>query len=156
MRVGVGFDVHAFAEGRKLVLGGVAIPSLKGLQGHSDGDVLLHAISDAILGAAADGDIGQYFPDSDESIRGIDSEKIVTHALARARSKGLSVVNLDAVVICEEPKIGPYRDQLRQRIASLLSIDTGQVSIKGKTAEGLGFIGNGQGIAVYAVCLLSE
>ncbi|HVN25162.1 MAG TPA: 2-C-methyl-D-erythritol 2,4-cyclodiphosphate synthase [Syntrophorhabdales bacterium] len=156
MRVGVGFDVHAFAEGRKLILGGVAIPSRKGLQGHSDGDVLLHAISDAILGAAADGDIGQYFPDSDESIRGIDSEKIVTHALARARSKGLSVVNLDAVVICEEPKIGPYRDQLRQRIASLLSIDTGQVSIKGKTAEGLGFVGNGQGIAVYAVCLLSE
>ena len=154
MRVGLGFDVHAFAEGRKLVLGGLTIPSDKGLRGHSDGDVLLHAISDAILGAAADGDIGLYFPDSDDSIKGINSEKIVTHAAGRARSKGLTIVNVDAVVICEEPKITPYRDQLRERIATLLSIDAERVGIKGKTAEGLGLLGKGEGIAVYAVCLL--
>jgi len=156
MRVGLGFDVHAFAEGRKLVLGGLTIPSDKGLRGHSDGDVLLHAISDAILGAAADGDIGLYFPDSDDSIKGINSEKIVTHAAGRARSKGLTIVNVDAVVICEEPKITPYRDQLRERIATLLSIDAERVGIKGKTAEGLGLLGKGEGIAVYAVCLLDE
>jgi 2-C-methyl-D-erythritol 2,4-cyclodiphosphate synthase len=156
MRVGLGFDVHAFAEGRALVLGGLTIPSDKGLQGHSDGDVLLHAISDAILGAAADGDIGHYFPDSDESIKGINSEKILTHAIGRARSRGLDVVNVDAVVICEKPKIGPYRDQLREHIATLLSIGTERVNIKGKTAEGLGFLGKGEGIAVYAVCLLDE
>ncbi len=156
MRVGLGFDVHAFAEGRKLVLGGLTIPSNKGLRGHSDGDVLLHAISDAILGAAADGDIGLYFPDSDDSIKGINSEKIVTHAAGRARSKGLSIVNVDAVVICEEPKITPYRDQLREHIATLLSIDVERVGIKGKTAEGLGLLGQGEGIAVYAVCLLDE
>jgi 2-C-methyl-D-erythritol 2,4-cyclodiphosphate synthase len=156
MRVGLGFDVHAFAEGRKLVLGGTAIPFQKGLRGHSDGDVLLHAISDAILGAAADGDIGLYFPDTDESIKGIESEKILTHVVGRVRSKGFTVVNMDAVVICEEPKIAPYRDQLRERIASLLSVDIERVSIKGKTAEGLGFLGEGQGIAAYAVCLLAE
>ena len=156
MRVGLGFDVHAFAEGRKLMLGGVTIPYQKGLQGHSDGDVLLHAISDAILGAAAEGDIGFYFPDSDESIKGIDSAKILVHALGRARTKGFTIVNVDAVLICEEPKIVPYRDQLRERIASLLSIDIERVSIKGKTAEGLGLLGKGQGIAAYAVCLLAE
>jgi 2-C-methyl-D-erythritol 2,4-cyclodiphosphate synthase len=156
MRVGFGFDVHPFAEGRKLVLGGLTIPFQKGLQGHSDGDVLLHAISDAVLGAAADGDIGLYFPDSDESIKGIDSEKILTHAVDRARTKGFAIVNVDAVVICEEPKIVPYRDQLRKRIASLLSVDVERVSIKGKTSEGLGYLGEGQGIAAYAVCLLAE
>jgi 2-C-methyl-D-erythritol 2,4-cyclodiphosphate synthase len=154
MRVGLGFDVHAFAEGRKLVLGGITIPFQKGLRGHSDGDVLLHAISDAILGAASDGDIGLHFPDSNESIKGIESEKILRHAVGRARTKGFTVVNMDAVVICEEPKIGPYRDQLRERIASLLSIDMERVSIKGKTSEGLGFLGEGRGIAAYAVCLL--
>ena len=154
MRVGLGFDVHAFAEGRNLVLGGITIPHNKGLRGHSDGDVLLHAISDAILGAAADGDIGLYFPDSDDSIKGINSEKIVAHAANRARSKGFTIVNVDAVVICEEPKITPYRDRLRERIATFLSIDTERVGIKGKTAEGLGLLGKGEGIAVYAVCLL--
>jgi 2-C-methyl-D-erythritol 2,4-cyclodiphosphate synthase len=156
MRVGVGFDVHAFAEGRELVLGGLTIPFGKGLRGHSDGDVLLHAISDAILGAAAEDDIGYYFPDTDETIKGIKSETILAHAVDRARSKGFAIGNVDAVVICEEPKIAPNRDQLRQRIAALLSIDVDRVSIKGKTAEGLGFLGAGQGIAVYAVCLLTE
>jgi len=156
MRVGLGFDVHIFADGRKLVLGGLPIPFQKGLQGHSDGDVLLHAISDAILGAAADGDIGLYFPDSDESIKGIDSGRILAHAAGRARTKGFAVVNVDAVVVCEEPKIQLYRDQMRERIASLLSVDIERVSIKGKTAEGLGFLGTGQGIAAYAICLLAE
>ena len=156
MRVGLGFDVHAFAEGRKLVLGGLTIPFQKGLRGHSDGDVLLHAISDAILGAAADGDIGLYFPDTDESIKDIESEKILTHVVGRARTKGFAIVNVDAVVICEEPRIAPYRDRMRERIASLLSIDMERVSIKGKTAEGLGSLGSGLGIAAYAVCLLEE
>ncbi len=156
MRVGLGFDVHAFAEGRKLVLGGIAIPFGKGLRGHSDGDVLLHAISDAILGAAADGDIGLHFPDTDESIKGIESEKILTYAVGRARTRGFTIVNLDAVVICEEPRISSYRDRLRERIAGLLSIDVERVSIKGKTSEGLGYLGRGEGIAAYAVCLLDE
>ncbi len=156
MRVGLGFDVHAFAEGRKLILGGLDIPHQKGLLGHSDGDVLLHAISDAIFGAAADGDIGQHFPETDESIKGIASEKILAYAVDRVRSRGFSIVNVDAVVICETPKIGPYRDALRERIARVLSIDVERVGVKGKTAEGLGFLGKGGGIAVYAVCLLAE
>ena len=156
MRVGLGFDVHAFAEGRKLVLGGLVIPFEKGLRGHSDGDVLLHAISDAILGAAADGDIGLYFPDTDESIKGIESAKILAHAAGRARAKGFTIVNVDAVVICEEPRIAQYRDRLREHISSLLSLDMDRVGIKGKTAEGLGFPGSGAGIAVHAVCLLAE
>jgi 2-C-methyl-D-erythritol 2,4-cyclodiphosphate synthase len=156
MRVGLGFDVHAFAEGRQLVLGGVIIPFQKGLRGHSDGDVLLHAISDAILGAAVDGDIGLHFPDTDESIKDIESGKILTHVVGRARAKGFSIVNVDAVIICEAPRIAPYRDQLREHISNLLSIDMERVSLKGKTAEGLGFLGNGSGIAAYAVCLLAE
>ncbi len=156
MRVGLGFDVHAFAEGRKLILGGLDIPHQKGLLGHSDGDVLLHAISDAVLGAAADGDIGQHFPDTDESIKGIESGKILAYAADRVRSRGFSIANVDAVVICETPKIGPYRDALREHISRLLSIDIERVSVKGKTAEGLGFLGEGGGIAVYAVCLLAE
>ncbi len=154
MKVGLGFDVHAFAEGRKLILGGLHIPFEKGLLGHSDGDVLLHAISDAILGAIADGDIGFHFPDTDPAIKDIDSSRILTYAAERARARGFSIVNMDAVVICETPRIAPYRDRLRERIASLLSIDAGAVSVKGKTAEGLGFLGKGDGIAAQAVCLL--
>ncbi len=156
MRVGLGFDVHTLAEGRKLILGGLDIPFQKGLVGHSDGDVLLHAISDALLGAAADGDIGEHFPDTDERIKDIDSGKILTFAADRVRTRGFSIANVDAVVICEAPRIGPYRDRLRERIASLLSINVEQVSIKGKTAEGLGLLGKGDAIAAYATCLLAE
>lgn len=156
MRVGFGFDVHAFAEGRKLILGGIPIPHQLGLRGHSDGDVLLHAISDALLGAAADGDIGLYFPDTDASIKDIDSRKILSHAVERVSAKGFAVVNVDAVVICETPKIAPYRDKLRESIADLLGISIDRVSVKGKTAEGLGELGKGAGIAVHAVCLLAE
>ncbi len=156
MRVGLGFDVHTLADGRKLILGGLDIPFQKGLVGHSDGDVLLHAISDALLGAAAAGDIGEYFPDTDERIRDIDSGKILTFAADRVRTRGFSIANVDAVVICEAPRIGPYRDRLRERIASLLSINVEQVSIKGKTAEGLGLLGKGDAIAAYATCLLAE
>ena len=156
MRVGLGFDVHAFAEGRKLILGGLDIPFEKGLLGHSDGDVLLHAISDAILGAIADGDIGLHFPDTDQSIKGIESGKILRYVVDRARARSFTVVNIDAVIICEAPRIGPYRDKLREHIAGLLSIDVERVSIKGKTAEGLGFLGKGDGIAAHAVCLLDE
>ena len=154
MRVGLGFDVHAFAEGRKLILGGLDIPFEKGLLGHSDGDVLLHAISDAILGAIADGDIGLHFPDTDQSIKGIESGKILRYVVDRVRARGFTVVNIDAVIICEAPRIGPYRDKLREHIAGLLSIDAERVSIKGKSAEGLGFLGKGDGIAAHAVCLL--
>jgi 2-C-methyl-D-erythritol 2,4-cyclodiphosphate synthase len=156
MRVGLGFDVHAFAEGRKLILGGLDIPFEKGLLGHSDGDALLHAISDAILGAIADGDIGLHFPDTDQSIKGIESGKILTYVLERARARGFTIVNIDAVIICEAPRIAPYRDKLREHIADLLSIDAERVSIKGKSAEGLGFLGKGDGIAAHAVCLLDE
>jgi 2-C-methyl-D-erythritol 2,4-cyclodiphosphate synthase len=156
MRVGLGFDVHAFAEGRKLILGGLDIPFEKGLLGHSDGDALLHAISDAILGAIADGDIGLHFPDTDQSIKGIESGKILTYVLERARARGFTIVNIDAVIICEAPRIAPYRDKLREHIAGLLSIDAERVSIKGKSAEGLGFLGKGDGIAAHAVCLLDE
>ena len=156
MRVGLGFDVHAFAEGRTLILGGIPIPHEQGLHGHSDGDVLLHAISDALLGAAADGDIGLYFPDTDASIKGIDSRKILSHAVERIRAKGFTIVNADAVIICETPKISPYRDALRESIAGLLGVSVDRVSIKGKTAEGLGELGRGAGIAVHAVCLLAE
>jgi 2-C-methyl-D-erythritol 2,4-cyclodiphosphate synthase len=156
MRVGLGFDVHAFAEGRKLILGGLDIPFEKGLLGHSDGDALLHAISDAILGAIADGDIGLHFPDTDQSIKGIESGKILTYVLERARARGFTIVNIDAVIICEAPRIAPYRDKLREHIADLLSIDVERVSIKGKSAEGLGFLGKGDGIAAHAVCLLDE
>jgi 2-C-methyl-D-erythritol 2,4-cyclodiphosphate synthase len=156
MRVGIGYDVHSLVEGRKLFLGGIEIPYSKGLLGHSDGDVLIHAICDAILGAISEGDIGVHFPDSDESIRGIDSIKILSYVMELVKKKGFKVVNIDAVIAAEEPKIHPHRELIRKNIAKILNVDIDMVGIKGKTKEGLGFVGKKEGIEVYAVALLEE
>ena len=154
MRIGIGYDAHAFAEGRSLFLGGLRIEHDRGLLGHSDGDVLLHALSDAVLGAAGADDIGVLFPNTDKSIEGIASSVILARSVEIARQKGLHVVNVDAVVVCEAPKIQPYREAMRAGIARIMSIDPTQVSIKGKTTEGMGFTGRKEGIECYAVCLL--
>jgi 2-C-methyl-D-erythritol 2,4-cyclodiphosphate synthase len=156
MRIGFGFDVHAFLEGRKLFLGGVEIPYEKGLAGHSDGDVLIHAISDAILGAAAEDDIGVHFPDTDPAIAGIAGERILAHVTALVVEKGFHIVNVDTVIVCERPKVQPHREAIRERIASILGIGKDRVSVKGKTTERLGFTGREEGIAAYAVCLLER
>jgi 2-C-methyl-D-erythritol 2,4-cyclodiphosphate synthase len=156
MRVGIGYDVHPLVAGRKLVLGGVEIPGPKGLSGHSDGDVLIHAVSDAVLGAMCEDDIGVHFPDTDETIRGIDSREILHHVMKIARNKGFTVSNVDVVVAAQEPRIHPVRHAIRESLAGILGIDLERVSVKGKTTEGLGFVGRREGIAVYAVALLQE
>jgi 2-C-methyl-D-erythritol 2,4-cyclodiphosphate synthase len=156
MRVGVGYDVHQLVEGRRLFLGGVQIPFHRGLLGHSDGDVLIHAISDAILGAIGEGDIGLHFPDSDKTIEGIQSTKILAHVVGLARKKGYAVTNIDAVVATQEPKIAPIRNAIQESLASIMGINVDRISIKGKTTEGLGFVGRKEGIEVYAVALLEE
>jgi 2-C-methyl-D-erythritol 2,4-cyclodiphosphate synthase len=156
MRIGIGYDVHRLVEGRRLFLGGVEIPFDKGLLGHSDGDVLIHAICDAILGAISEGDIGVHFPDSDESIKGIESVKILVYVLELTKEKGYRIVNIDAVIIAEEPKVSPYRKKIMTRLSEILEIDITSVSVKGKTTEGLGFTGRKEGIAVQAVALLEK
>jgi 2-C-methyl-D-erythritol 2,4-cyclodiphosphate synthase len=156
MRIGIGYDVHRLVEGRRLFLGGIEIPFDKGLLGHSDGDVLLHAICDAILGAISEGDIGVHFPDSDESIKGIESVKILVYVLELTKKKGYRIVNIDAVIIAEEPKVSPYRKKIMTRLSEILEIDITSVSVKGKTTEGLGFTGRKEGIAVQAVALLEK
>ena len=156
MKIGIGFDVHRLVEGRRLFLGGVEVPFNKGLLGHSDGDVLIHAICDAMLGAISEGDIGVHFPDSDESLKGIESVKILAYVLELTKQKGYRVVNIDAVIIAEEPKVSPYREKIKARLAEVLEIDITSVSVKGKTAEGLGFTGRKEGIAVQAVALLEK
>lgn len=156
MRIGVGYDVHRLAEGRKLFLGGIEIPFYKGLLGHSDGDVLIHAICDAILGAICSGDIGTHFPDSDDSIKGIESAKILFYVAELARKKGYTIVNIDTVVTAQEPKIAPIRDVIRKNIAAIVGVSEDRISIKGKTTEGLGFVGKKEGIEAYAVVLLDE
>jgi 2-C-methyl-D-erythritol 2,4-cyclodiphosphate synthase len=154
MRVGIGYDAHAFVEGRRLFLGGLHIEHDRGLLGHSDGDVLLHAISDAVLGAAGAEDIGVHFPNTDRAIEGIASSAILARSVEIARQKGFEVVNVDAVVVCEAPRIHPYREAMRASIARIMSVDAGRVSVKGKTTEGMGFAGRKEGIEAYAVCLL--
>jgi len=156
MRIGVGYDVHQCAKGRKLFLGGIEIPFHKGLLGHSDGDVLIHAICDAILGAICAGDIGTHFPAPDNSIKGIESAKILNYVAELARKKGYTIVNIDAVVTAQEPKIAPIRDVMRKKIAAIAGVSEDRISVKGKTTEGLGFVGRKEGIAVYAVVLLDE
>lgn len=156
MRIGLGFDVHRFVEGRPLFLGGVEIPFNKGLLGHSDGDVLIHAVADAILGAIAEGDIGTHFPDTDMNIKGIQSGKILAAAAELIKKKGYNIQNLDAVVITEEPKIHRYRKTIISSLAEILGIDQGSISVKGKTTEGLGFTGRKEGIAAEAVVLLTK
>ncbi len=154
MRIGHGYDVHRLTEGRKLILGGVEIPYETGLLGHSDADVLLHAICDALLGAAALGDIGKHFPDSDPRYAGIDSRLLLRHTGRLLAEAGFAVENLDATLLCQAPKLRPYIDTMRENIAADLGLAVCQVSVKATTEEGLGFTGRGDGIAAHAVCLL--
>lgn len=154
MRIGIGYDVHRLVEGRKLILGGVEIPYEKGLLGHSDADVLLHAIMDALLGAAALGDIGQHFPDSDPAYRGCDSRLLLVKVGEILREHGYCVENIDANIIAQRPKLAPYRDEMRENIAADLGLSIDQVSVKATTEEGLGFTGAGEGIAAQAVALI--
>jgi len=153
-RIGQGFDVHALVPGRRLILGGVDIPSELGLLGHSDADVLLHTITDAILGAAGLGDIGRHFPDTDARFAGADSRVLLREAMAAVRAAGFEVANVDATIICERPKILPHVAQMVANIAADLGVAASAVNIKGKTTEKLGFTGRGEGIAAQAVALL--
>ena len=155
MRVGMGYDVHRLVEDRKLILGGVEIPYEKGLLGHSDADVLLHAIMDALLGAAALGDIGKHFPDSDERYKGISSIKLLEE-VGKLLDEHLYVINnIDATVIAQRPKVGPYREQMIKNIANALKIDENLINVKATTEEGLGFTGNGEGISSQAIASIS-
>ncbi len=156
MRIGHGYDVHRFAEGRKLILGGVEIPFDRGLLGHSDADVLLHAICDALLGAAALGDIGAHFPDTDPRYAGIDSRLLLQKTAALLLENGWRVSNLDATVLAERPKLRPFIEAMRANIAADLALPLSAVSVKATTEEGLGFTGAMEGIAAHAVCLLTE
>ena len=154
MRIGHGYDVHRFAEGRDLILGGVKIPHDRGLLGHSDADVLTHAVMDALLGAAALGDIGLHFPDSDPAYLGACSLTLLSRVGGLLKEKGYAISNIDATVIAEEPRLRPYIDRIRQKIADALGTDIDRVSVKATTEEGLGFTGERLGIAAHAVCLI--
>ena len=156
LRIGHGYDVHRLTEGRALILGGVEIPFEKGLLGHSDADVLLHAVMDALLGAAALGDIGKLFPDNDASYLDISSMRLLEKTAAVLAEKGWSVVNVDVTLIAQKPKIAPYILQMRENIAQKLNVEIEQVSVKGTTEEKLGFTGDGSGIACHAVCLIEK
>lgn len=154
MRIGMGYDVHRLTEGRDLILGGVKIPYEKGLLGHSDADVLLHAVMDALLGAAALGDIGKHFPDSDPAYKGISSLKLLEHVGELLEKEGYTVGNIDATIIAQRPKMAPHIPVMRKNIAEVLRIEENQINIKATTEEGLGFTGSGEGISSQAVCLL--
>ena len=156
MRVGMGYDVHKLTEGRKLIIGGVDIPYEKGLLGHSDADVLLHAISDSLLGAAALGDIGKHFPDSDPKYKGADSLKLLEQVGKMIDDERFIIQNIDATIVAQAPKMRPYIDEMRANIADALSIDIGQVNVKATTEEGLGFTGSGEGISAYSICMLEN
>ncbi len=156
MRVGTGYDVHKLVEGRDLILGGVTIPYEKGLEGHSDADVLIHAIMDALLGAAALGDIGVHFPDSDPNYKDISSVKLLKQVAAILGVEGYEVGNIDATIIAQQPKMADYIPQMREIVADALGVDVGRVSIKATTEEGLGFTGAMEGIAAQAAALLEE
>lgn len=155
MRVGMGYDVHKLVEGRKLIMGGVDIPYEKGLLGHSDADVLLHAIMDALLGAAALGDIGKHFPDTDDKYKGISSIELLKHVGKLLDENNYIIENIDATIIAQRPKMRPYIDEMRSNIANALGIDAGQVNVKATTEEGLGFTGSGEGISSQAICSLT-
>ena len=156
MRIGQGYDVHCLVEGRKLILGGVEIPYEKGLLGHSDADVLLHAVMDALLGAAALGDIGQHFPDSDERYKGISSVELLKEVGKILQENGYLIENIDSTVIAQRPKLLPYRPQMAKNIADALGIEPDEVRVKATTEEGLGFTGTGEGISAQAIALLSS
>ncbi len=154
MRAGIGYDYHRLVEGRRLVLGGVEVPFAKGLAGHSDGDVLTHAVADALLGAAGLGDIGQHFPDTDPKWKGVNSLELLARVRDLLGEKGLRVAQVDSVVIAQEPKLAPYFGQMRERLARTLDIDPAQVNVKAKTTEGLEAIGRGEAMAAQAVVLV--
>ena len=156
MRVGFGFDIHRLVEGRSLLLGGVKIPSVKGLLGHSDGDVLLHALCDALLGAVGAGDIGSYFPDSDPKWKGVSSQVFLEKAVELASRKSLRVENVDAVIITEEPKLAPHRNAIQRSISQMLHVKDDRINVKAKTMEKLGPIGEGEAMAAYVVVLLEK
>lgn len=156
IRIGHGYDVHAFADNRKCILGGVDVPCEKGLLGHSDADVLLHAISDSLLGAVALGDIGKHFPDTDERYKGADSLVLLKNVCELINSKGYKVVNVDATVIAQMPKLAPFIDRMRSNIADALNVDVDFVSVKATTEEKLGFTGRKEGISAHCVCLVEK
>ena len=156
MRVGMGYDVHKLTKDRDLILGGVKIPWEKGLLGHSDADVLIHAVMDALLGAAALGDIGKHFPDTDPAYKGISSVKLLSHVMELLKDSGFSVGNVDAVIIAQKPKMAPHIPQMKKNLAEVMGISENRVNIKATTEEGLGFTGCEEGIASQAVCLLEE
>lgn len=156
MRIGMGYDVHRLVENRKCIIGGVEIPYEKGLLGHSDADVLLHAIMDALLGAAALGDIGKHFPDTDEKYKGISSVKLLEHVGALLEENCFLIENIDATIIAQAPKMRPHIDTMRENIAKALGIDISQVNVKATTEEGLGFTGAGEGISSQAICMLTS
>ncbi len=156
MRVGFGYDVHAFVSGRPLILGGVRIPYLFGLKGHSDADVLLHAICDALLGAVAEGDIGRHFPDTDPQYRDIKSTILLKRVLTKVREKGFRPINVDATVVAQKPKLSDSIPRMVKEVADVLEIETERVNVKATTTEGLGFAGREEGIAAYAVALVEK
>ena len=156
MRIGMGYDVHRLVEGRKLILCGVEIPYEKGLLGHSDADVLLHAIMDALLGAAALGDIGKHFPDTDPAYKGISSIRLLEHVADLLEEHQFLIENIDATIIAQRPKMRPYIDTMRENIAKALKIEADQINVKATTEEGLGFTGSGEGISSQAICMLEK
>lgn len=155
LRIGMGYDVHAFAEGRRLVLGGVEIPYPLGLAGHSDADVLVHALMDAVLGAMRAGDIGEHFPDADPAFAGVSSIELLRRVADLMREKGYALVDADTVLVLEEPKIAPFREQMRQTVAGALGVSVASVGLKATTTEGLGATGRREGVAAYAVVVLT-
>ena len=156
LRTGLGFDVHALAKGRKLIIGGVDIPHDKGLVGHSDADVLAHAISDALLGALRLGDIGKFFPDTDPAYAGADSLKLLAQLSAMLKDEGYKIIDVDSVIVAQEPKLSPYRELMRENLAQAMSISLSSVGVKATTSERLGFEGREEGISAHAVCLLGR
>ena len=154
LRIGHGYDVHRLAAGRRLILGGVDIPWEKGLEGHSDADVLVHAVMDALLGAAGLGDIGKHFPDTDEKWSGADSIKMLRHVIELISENGYKVGNIDSTIICQRPKLAPYIENMRRNIANACGTDIDNVSVKATTEEKLGFTGSGEGISAHAVCIV--
>ena len=156
VRIGHGYDVHRLVEGRQLILGGVDIPWERGLLGHSDADVLTHAVMDALLGAAGLGDIGRHFPDTDPAYAGADSLRLLAHVTALLRERGFTVGNVDATVLAQQPKLAPYIPQMRDNLARAIGADPEQVNVKATTEEGLGFTGSGEGMAAHAVALIEK
>lgn len=156
MRIGFGYDVHRFCEDRKLILGGVEIPFELGLLGHSDADVLVHAIMDGMLGALALGDIGKHFPDTDELYKGISSIKLLSNVYSLIKEKGYKIGNIDSIIVCEKPKMSPYIDDMRKILSDILETDIDNISVKATTEEKMGFTGQMEGIKAYSVCLLTK